>query len=89
MSLPAPSTSPMRAPVAFVSPLRPTEAPLGRCIRVRPVSRVRRPGEELLSEGLSYRHTAIAVIRLAGEHEGVPISVLASTSGTLPSVTTC
>jgi len=53
------------------------EAPLGRCVRARLAFRVRRQGDQLLSEEFSHRHTAIAVIRLAGEDEAVPIAVLA------------
>ena len=66
----------MRAP-ALVSRLRDMEAPLGRCVRARLAFRVRRQGDQLLSEEFSHRHTAIAVIRLAGEDEAVPIAVLA------------
>jgi hypothetical protein len=81
MSLPAPSTSPLHAPVTSMSRLR-DMAIRGLARMYRPneglfAFRIRRRGEDLPLEGSSHRYTAIALIGLASEDEAVQASVLA------------
>lgn len=81
MSHPPTSSSTVHAPATLVSRLR--EMAIRGLVRMyRPSEglfafRIRRNGEALPLEGSSVRYTAIAIIGLAGEDEGVQASVLA------------